>query len=88
MSTKYKEELVKKDIEEITSDDDATSQCKLELYKTILHKGDNINIKLTGRNIKLKKSSSYQKICAMSSLYQEESIVFTYTSKNAKTPQK
>ena len=68
MSTKYKEELVKKDIEEITSDDDATSQCKLELYKTILHKGDNINIKLTGRNIKLKKSSSYQKICAMSSL--------------------
>ena len=47
MSTKYKEELVKKDIEEITSDDDATSQCKLELYKTILHKGDNINIKLT-----------------------------------------
>ena len=51
MSTKYKEELVKKDIEEITSDDDATSQCKLELYKTILHKGDNINIKLTGRNI-------------------------------------
>ena len=52
MSTKYKEELVKKDIEEITSDDDATSQCKLELYKTILHKGDNINIKLTGRNIK------------------------------------
>ena len=77
MSTKYKEELVKKDIEEITSDDDVTSQCKLELYKTILHKGDNINIKLTGRNIKLKKSSSYQKICAMSSLYQEESIVFT-----------
>ena len=63
MSTKYKEELVKKDIEEITSDDDATSQCKLELYKTILHKGGNINIKLTGRNIKLKKSSSYQKIC-------------------------
>ena len=38
MSTKYKEELVKSDIEEITSDDDATSQCKLELYKTFFIK--------------------------------------------------
>ena len=78
MSTKYKEELVKKDIEEITSDtDDAKSQGKLDSYKKILHKGDNINIKLTEGKIKLLKSSSFAKICAMASVYQEESIVFT-----------
>ena len=77
MSTKYKEELVKKDIEEISSEDDATSQFKLDSYKKILNKGDNINIKLTDAKIKLLKTSSFQKICTMASVYQEESIVFT-----------
>lgn len=78
MAQKYKEELVKKDIEEIQSDTEYEgSQVKLETYQKILKKGENIHVKFPSLKLKLCKESSFSKICNLAGIFPEESIVFT-----------
>lgn len=78
MAQKYKEELVKKDFEEIESDNEnGGNQIKLETYQKILKKGGNIHVKFPSLKIKLSKESSFSKLCKLAGIFPEENIVFT-----------